>query len=109
MKLDEVDRVIREAIQKIRVVEVTYIRGEDGVRTCRIMEPFDVAPGQRYKTGKTMFWGWCRYHNRLESKIPTNIISIEITDETFDPEIREKNFRSAPKYKIPRPRDWRRG
>jgi len=109
MKLDEVVKMITEAIQKKRVVEVTYIRGVDGVRTCRMMEPFDVAIGQSYKSGKTMFWGWCRYHNRMESKTPANIISIEITDETFDPEIREKTFRRAPRYKIPRPNDWKKG
>ncbi|HUW47082.1 MAG TPA: WYL domain-containing protein [Dehalococcoidia bacterium] len=105
MKLDEVVKRITEAIQKKRVVEVTYIRGEDGVRTCRMMEPFDVAIGRRHKTGRKMFWGWCREHNELESKIPANIISIEITDETFNPKIREKTFGSPARYEIKR--DWK--
>lgn len=105
MKLDEVVKIITDAIQKKLVVEVTYIRGADGVRTCRMMEPFDVAIGRRHKTGRKMFWGWCQYHNRLESKTPANIISIEITDETFDPEIREKTFSSEPEYTIPR--NWK--
>jgi predicted DNA-binding transcriptional regulator YafY len=102
VKLDGVVKIITEAIQKKIVVEVTYIRGADGVRTCRMMEPFDVAIGRRYKTGGTKFWGWCRYHNRIEAKTPANIVSIKITGETFDPEIREKTFPHAPRYKIPR-------
>ena len=102
MKIDEVVKIITEAIQRKLVVEVNYIRGEDGVRTCRMMEPFDVAIGQRHKTGRKMFWGWCQYHNRLESKTPANIISIKVTDGTFNPEIREKTFSSPPRYTIHR-------
>jgi len=102
MRLAEVIKIITEAIQKKLVVEVTYIRGEDGVRTCRMMEPFDVAIGRRYKVAGTKFWGWCQYHNRMEAKTPANIISIKITDKAFDPKVRERTFSSSPNYKIPR-------
>ena len=105
MKLDEVVKVVTEAIQKKLVVEVTYIREEDGVRTCRMMEPFDVAVGKRHKIGRRMFWGWCREHDCIESKAPANIISIRMTDETFEPKIREKTFGSPARYEIKR--DWK--
>jgi len=104
MKLQEVIDIITGAINEKLVVEVDYIRGTDGIRTCRLMEPFDVAPMRRGRTGKIMFWGWCLYHNRIEQKHPQNIISIKITDQHFDPKIRERTFSSPPRYTIPR--DW---
>jgi len=102
MRLDEVIGIVTEAIQKKLVVEVDYIRGEDGVQTCRMMEPFDVAIGKHYKVAGKKFWGWCLYHNRMEAKTPDNIISIKITDKLFDPKIREATFSSSPNYQIPR-------
>jgi hypothetical protein len=104
MKLDDVKSICTEAIQKRLVVEVTYVREDDGVTTCRMMEPFDVAIGRNYTTPETKFWGWCQYHNRIEAKTPANIISISMTDKEFDPIAREKQFSSRPKYTIPR--DW---
>jgi len=102
MKLSEVKRVVTEAIQNKLVVEVDYIREEDGARTCRMMEPFDVAVGRRSKKGEIKFWGWCLFHNRIEQKTISNIISISITDHHFDPKVREQTFRSPPSYRIPR-------
>lgn len=102
MRLGEVIKIITEAIQKKLVVEVDYIREEDGVRTCRMMEPFDVAAGQRSKTGEKKFWGWCLFHDRIEQKTIDNIISIRITEQHFDPKVREQTFASTPNYQIPR-------
>ena len=104
MKLGEVESIIAEAIQNKRVVEVDYIREEDGARTCRMMEPFDVAAGRRSKTGEVKFWGWCQFHNRIEQKTIPNIISIHPTEQNFDPKLREQTFSSPPQYWIPR--DW---
>ncbi len=101
MKLDEVECVVTEAINSKLVIEVDYIR-EDGVRTCRMMEPFDVAAGIRSKTGELKFWGWCLFHNRIEQKTISNIIPINIKDQHFDPKIREDTFSSAQNYRIPR-------
>ena len=55
MKLEEVVDIVTKAIHNKLVVEVDYIRGEDGARTCRMMEPFDVAAGRRSKTGEKKF------------------------------------------------------
>ena|SRR4030042_1392986 len=102
MKLSEVTSIFTEAIQGKLIVEVDYIREEDGVKTCRLMEPFDVTAGQRSKTGEKKFWGWCLYHDRIEQKTIENIISIKVTDQHFDPKIREQGFSSVPKYEIAR-------
>ena len=104
MKLGEVESIIAEAIQNKRVVEVDYIREEDGVRTCRMMEPFDVSAGRRSRTGEVKFWGWCLFHNRIEQKTIPNIITIRPTQQNFDPKLREQTFSSPPQYWIPR--DW---
>jgi predicted DNA-binding transcriptional regulator YafY len=98
----EVTIIITEAIQSKKVVEVDYIREEDGARTCRMMEPFDIAVGRRSKNGEIKFWGWCRFHNRIEQKTIPNIISIQITDQHFDPQVRQRTFTSPPNYWIPR-------
>jgi len=102
MKLSEVVNIVTEAIHKKLIVEVDYIREEDGARTCRLMEPFDVAVRRGSKTGERKFWGWCLYHDRIEQKTIENIISIKITKQHFDPEIRERTFRSPPIYQISR-------
>ncbi len=102
MILTDVQRIIAEAIQNKVIVEVNYIREEDGAITCRMMEPFDVAAGRRSKNGEIKFWGWCLYHNRIEQKTIFNIISIYLTEKHFDPKIRERTFSTPPRYWIPR-------
>jgi len=102
MRLGEVETIIAEAIQNKRVIEVDYIREEDDARTCRMMEPFDVAAGRRSTTGELKLWGWCQFHNRIEQKTIPNIISIRPVDQSFDPQVRERTFRTAPNYRIPR-------
>ncbi len=104
MSTEEVERVVSQAIRRKLVLEVDYIRQEDGVRTSHRMEPFDVAAGRRSRSDELRFWGWCRFHNRIEQKIIPNIISIRVTDEHFDPKIREKTFSSRPIYRLPR--EW---
>src|SRR5579863_1009951 len=99
MRLGEVESIIAEAIQGKYVVEVDYIREEDGVRTCRMMEPFDVAAGRRSINGEMKFWGWCQFHDRIEQKTIPNIITISITDQSFDPKMRERTFNSLPSYR----------
>lgn len=102
MRQSEVEAIVTEAIQSKRVVEVDYIREEDGARTCRMMEPFDGAPGRRSTSGEVKFWGWCQTHNSIEQKTIPNIISIRTTDQKFDPRVRERTFSSPPRYRIPR-------
>lgn len=102
MLLSDVQRVSIEAIRKKLVVEVEYVREEDGAVTCRLMEPFDVGPGRRSRNGEPKFWGWCLTHDRIEQKTISNILSMRITDQQFDPRVRTQHFRSAPQYWIPR-------
>ena len=104
MRQFEVETIIAEAIQSKLIVEVDYIREEDGARTCRMMEPFDVAAGRRSRNGEIKFWGWCQSHNRIEQKTIPNIISIRTTENNFDPKMREQTFSSRPRYRLPR--DW---
>lgn len=102
MRQHDVESIVVEAIHSKHVVEVDYIREEDSARTCRLMEPFDVAAGRRSKNDELKFWGWCQFHNRIEQKTIPNIISVTITDQGFDPEMRERTFTSPPNYRIPR-------
>ena len=102
MRLSDVETTVTEAIQSKLVVEVDYIREEDGARTCRMMEPFDVTAGRRSRNGEVKFWGWCQFHGRIEQKTILNIISIRLTDQSFDPKERERTFKSLPSYRIPR-------
>lgn len=102
MKQLDVEEVVAKAIHTKRVIEVDYIREEDGARTCRMMEPFDVAAGKRSRNGEVKFWGWCLFHDRIEQKTIPNIISITVTDQNFDPKLREQHFTSPPSYRIPR-------
>ncbi len=81
------DRVFLEAINNMKVVEVTFESYEKGtiVRTCI---PFDFGPSRRYKDGKD------RYHfydldspsgNHNLSILPEQIIEIRLTSEVFNP------------------------
>ena len=102
MLLSELEPIVTQAIQAKKVIEVDYIREEDSARTCRLMEPFDIAAGRRAKSPELRFWGWCLFHDRIEQKIIANIISVQITDQSFDPKVCERTFKSPPTYRIPR-------
>ncbi len=102
MRFDEFEKIVTEAIQNKFIVEVEYIRQGDSVRTCRLMEPFDIASARNSQNFEEKFWGWCLTHNRMEQKSIPNIISIKITDQHFDPLIREETFSTPPDYWIPR-------
>ncbi|MBI4709180.1 MAG: hypothetical protein HY764_03195 [Candidatus Portnoybacteria bacterium] len=104
MTIEELDSVVTKYINNKEVVEVEYIREKDGLRTCREMEPFDMNIWKKGKLQKLMFWGFCLFpeHNRMEQKIPENIISIKGTGRHFDPKTREASFTSLPNYRIPR-------
>jgi predicted DNA-binding transcriptional regulator YafY len=91
MNTEEATKVVEEARRLSRVVEVDYVR-HDGVRTIRLLEPFDVGPGVRSKTGENKFWGWCIEHDRVEQRTLSNIVSMRITDQEFDPKEHEKYF-----------------
>ncbi len=102
MLLSEVINIATEAIQKKLVVEVDYNRKEDGILTCRIMEPFDVAARSDSEISENKLLGWCLFHNRIEKKPVENITSMKITNMPFDPKIRESTLIALPKYQIPR-------
>lgn len=103
MELDELEKIVSEAVQKKLVVEVEYVR-KDGKRTRMLVEPIDVAAGKRSKTGELKFWSWCLYHNRIEQRTIPNIISMRITGQHFDPKARAKILSAFPGFRIPR--DW---
>src|SRR3989442_1771469 len=100
MRHDEFEKVVTEAIRNKLIVEVEYFSQRDGVRTSRLMEPFDIAPARHSQNFEEKFWAWCLTHNRIEQKSIPNIISIRITDQHFDPLVREETFSSPPDYWI---------
>jgi predicted DNA-binding transcriptional regulator YafY len=102
MRHDEFEKIITEAIHNKLIVEIVYFRQEDGTKTCRLMEPFDIAPARRSQNHEEKFWGWCLTHDRMEQKIIPNIVSVSITEQHFDPSIREEAFSSSPSYWISR-------
>jgi predicted DNA-binding transcriptional regulator YafY len=102
MLLGKAIKIVTEAIEKKLVIEMDYIKEEDGARTCRLMEPLDIAVGRRSKSTEKKFWGWCLYHDRIEQKTVCNIISIRLTEKHFDPKVREMTFKTIPQYEIPR-------
>lgn len=100
MQIQDLDKIVKQAIDNKKILEVNYIRDVDGVATQRLMEPYDVSTGKFSTTGKLMFWGWCLEHDRIEQKFPDNITSITITSQNFVP----RKFSSTPDYRIPR--EW---
>lgn len=100
MQLTDLDIIIEKALRDKKIVEVTYVRKEDGITTCRLMEPYDVNSRRGKINNKIMFWGWCLTHNTIEQKIPENIISVQITSSEFIP----RTFKTIPNYRLPR--DW---
>lgn len=101
MNIQDLDVIVKKTIDTRQVLEVTYVRKDDGHTTCRLMEPYDVNAGKRSIIGKLMFWGWCLTHDRIEQKLPENIISIKIIDKIFTP----RNFPNPTNYRIPR--NWK--
>lgn len=104
MEQADVERVVQEAVKQRRMVEVDYVRS-DGAKTSRMMEPFEVGPGMRSRTGEPKFWGWCADHSRIEQRTLSNIIAMRITDEPYDPEAHRgamlpKNARDSRQGKI---------
>jgi len=92
------EELVQEAINDKRVIEVDYIRKEDGVSTCRLMEPYDVKPHAKSKTGKLMLWAWCLQHDRIEQKYPENITGLRIMGQSFVP----RTFNGPVSYRLPR-------
>jgi predicted DNA-binding transcriptional regulator YafY len=105
MRQSDVEKIVAEAIQNKRVVEVVYHR-EDGKITKRLVEPFDVNAKRGSRNREKVFWGWCLFHNKIEQRKIPRIISMSLTDLQFDPKVREKTFKTLPHYRIPRPEDW---
>jgi predicted DNA-binding transcriptional regulator YafY len=97
----EIYDAIVDAIQAKEVLRVRYLR-EDSVVTERDVEPFDLAPMKAPE--ETAFLGWCRHHDRIETRKAHRIISVRPLGETFDPAPRLETFKSPPKFDIPR--EW---
>lgn len=77
----------KDALDQMRILRVTFDSNEKG-RITRLCVPFDFGPSRRYKDGEN------RYHfYDLDSPdgshnlalLPDQIVSLELTDETFDP------------------------
>lgn len=103
MTLSEAERIVMKAIREKLIIEMDYVK-KDGTRICRLMEPFDIKEDSRSKTREMVFWGWDLTRDRTEQRKIPSIISIRITDQHFDPKIRERTFKTRPDYRIPR--DW---
>ncbi len=95
----EINEAIVEAIRAKQVLRVRYLR-EDSIVTEREVEPFDLAPMK--STEELAFLGWCRHHDRMETRKAHRIISVRPTGEKFDPAPRLKTLKSPPKFIIPR-------
>ncbi len=98
------ESVIIEAIRAKEVVVVTYRHVQDGLVTIREMEPFDISRGRRSPSSRRSFWGWCLFHRRMERKHLSGILRVERTGRAFDPSVRERTFRSRPRYVVSR--EW---
>ncbi len=77
------------AIHRKRIVKVTFSSKEKGVITRRCV-PFDFGPSKRYKDGRDRFHFYDLdspegKHNL--SILPEQLISIEILEQSFDPQI----------------------
>jgi predicted DNA-binding transcriptional regulator YafY len=84
MRVEDAEAIVSTAIKQRKLVSVDYVK-HDGTRSTRLLEPFDVGPGKRSITGEPKFWGWCRDHNRVEQRTIRNIVSMHVTDISFDP------------------------
>lgn len=100
MILSECKRIVTKAIREKLVIEVDYTK-KNGSRSLKLMEPFDIKPD---KNGEMVFWGWDLERNSISQRKIPKINSISITDQHFDPKVREREFSDPPDYRIPR--DW---
>ena len=89
--MSDIEKIVIEAIRNKEIVKVEYNRKQGGV-SIREMEPFDISPGKKTPSGPMKFWGWCLFHDSIEGKHMSGIISVKKTGKKFDPSIREKNF-----------------
>ncbi len=103
MTLSECERIVTKAIRGKLVIEVDYTK-KDGSRSRKLLEPFDIKSRSRSKSDELVLWGWCLVRERMVERLIPNILSIKITDQHFDPKVREREFSDPPDYRIPR--DW---
>lgn len=82
MSPGEILTIIQPAIDAQQCLSVTYMHKDGGITT-HLLVPYSVEPGARSKSGKPMFWGFCLDHQRIEQRIPENVISIEPTQGDF--------------------------
>jgi len=75
--------IIQPAIDTGQCLSVTYRHKKDGHISTHSVVPYSVEPGQRSKTGQPMFWAYCLDHQRIEQRIPANVIAIEPTEGDF--------------------------
>jgi len=75
--------IIQPAIDSGTVLLVTYAHKDDGTISTHSVVPYSVEPGRRSKTGEPMFWSFCLDHQRIEQRIPENVIAIEPTQGDF--------------------------
>ena len=76
-------QIIQPAIDTGQCLLVTYRHKQDGHISTHSVVPYSVEPGARSKTGKVMFWAYCLDHQRIEQRIPENVIGIEPTQGDF--------------------------
>ena len=76
MSPEEILGIILPAIAAQQILTVSYMHKSDGRITIHNVIPYSVEPGKRSKTGKPMFWSFCLDHQRIEQRIPANVLSI---------------------------------
>lgn len=83
MTAGDILSIIQPAIDTGTVLLVTYMHKSDGSISTHSVVPYSVEPGRRSKSGQPMFWSFCLDHQRIEQRIPDNVISIEPTQGDF--------------------------
>ncbi len=76
--MSDIEKIVIEAIRNKEIVKVEYNRKQGGV-SIREMEPFDISPGKKTPSGPMKFWGWCLFHDSIEGKHMSGIISVKKT------------------------------
>ena len=71
--------IIAPAIASGQCLLVTYQHKRDGRISTHSVVPYSVQPGSRSKSGEPMFWSFCLDHQRIEQRIPANVLAIEPT------------------------------
>lgn len=76
------------AIHSLNKVRITFHSKEDGAPLSRVCAPMDFGPSRRAHNKDDRFHSWdyeSDQKNHVLSLLPSQVISIEVLDDQFDP------------------------